>query len=189
MASRLAERTRSGIHGGICVGGTLLSIVRIVLALVVLQRLLELAYARHNTLALLRRGAVEAGRQHYAAFVVLHATWLIAMAIWIPPYAAANWWLLGAFALLQIARVWVVVSLGPYWTTRVVTLPGAPLIRRGPYRYLRHPNYVVVAGEIAVLPLAFGAVTLAIVFTILNGALLLVRIRVENAALASRRAG
>jgi methyltransferase len=159
-----------------------------VLALVVLQRLLELVYARRNTLALVRRGAVEAGRQHYPAFIVLHAAWLIAMAVWIPPNAAANWWLLGLFVLLQFARVWVVVSLGPFWTTRILSLSGAPLVRRGPYRFLRHPNYAVVVGEIAVLPLAFGAVTIAIVFTILNACLLFVRIRAENAALTSRRA-
>ena len=152
-----------------------------------LQRLAELAYARHNTLSLIRRGAVEAGRQHYPAFIMLHAAWLVAMIICIPPLAPANWWLLGAFGALQIARVWVVASLGPYWTTRVLTLPGAPLVRRGPYRYLRHPNYAVVAAEIAILPLAFDAVIIAIVFSILNACLLYVRIRVENATLVSRR--
>jgi methyltransferase len=162
------------------------TVVRIVLLLVVLQRAIELVYARRNTLALLKRGAIEAGRQHYVFFILLHASWLLAMAIWIPPFAAVSWWLLGVFALLQIARVWVVVSLGPYWTTRVLTLPGAPLVRRGPYRYVRHPNYIVVAAEIAVLPLAFGAVAIAIVFSVLNACLMLVRIRIENATLASR---
>ncbi|MGE0658964.1 MAG: isoprenylcysteine carboxylmethyltransferase family protein, partial [Reyranellaceae bacterium] len=88
---------------------------------------------------------------------------------------------------LQALRVWIVLSLGPYWTTRIVTVPGAPLVRRGPYRYLRHPNYVVVTGEIAVLPLIFGAWEIALVFSILNAALLWHRIRIENAALSTRR--
>jgi methyltransferase len=162
------------------------SVVRIVLAIVVLQRCIELVYARRNTLALLRRGAIEVGGNHYAFFIALHAAWLAAMALWIPPFAAVDWWLLGVFALLQAARVWVVASLGPYWTTRVLTLPGAPLVRRGPYRFVRHPNYIIVAGEIATLPLAFGAVAIAIVFSVLNARLLFVRIRIENAALATR---
>lgn len=89
--------------------------------------------------------------------------------------------------MLQVLRVWTVASLGGYWTTRVISLPGAPLVRHGPYRFLRHPNYAIVCAEIAVLPLAFGAVELAIVFSILNAALLSWRIRVEERALASRR--
>jgi methyltransferase len=157
------------------------------LALVVLQRLIELAYARHNPQALLQRGAVETGRRHYGAFIVLHAAWLLSMALFVPASAPVNWWLLAVFCGLQAARIWVVVSLGPFWTTRILTLPGAPLVRRGPYRYLRHPNYVVVVGEIAVLPLAFGAPVIAVIFTLLNAALLFVRIRVENATLKPRR--
>ena len=89
--------------------------------------------------------------------------------------------------VLLAARAWTIWSLGPYWTTRVITLPGALLVRRGPYRYLRHPNYVVFAGEIAVLPLIFGAWRLALLFSVLNAALLWHRIRVEDAALAPRR--
>jgi methyltransferase len=89
---------------------------------------------------------------------------------------------------LQAARLWVLASLGRFWTTRIVILPGAPLVRRGPYRYLRHPNYLVVAAEIAVLPLVFGAWGIALVFSLLNLVLLIQRIRVEDAALAPRRA-
>ncbi len=162
-------------------------ILWIVLGLVALQRIAELAYARRNTAALLARGGVEAGATHYPLVVALHAAWLAAMAILIPPSTAPNWWLLGLFALLQAARVWVVVSLGEFWTTRVVTLPGAPLVRRGPYRFVRHPNYVVVCCELAVLPLAFGAYAIAIAFSALNAALLFWRIRVENQVLAPRR--
>jgi methyltransferase len=92
------------------------------------------------------------------------------------------------FAALQLMRIWVIASLGPYWTTRIITLDGAPLVRRGPYRFLRHPNYWVVAAEIAVLPLAFGAWPVALVWTILNALLLRLRIRAEDAALEARRA-
>lgn len=96
------------------------------------------------------------------------------------------WPLLVLFALLQLARLWVIASLGPFWTTRVITLPGAPLIRRGPYRWLRHPNYLIVAGEIAVLPLAFGAWTIALVFSVANALLLAYRIRIEEEAALAR---
>ena len=164
-----------------------MSVLWIVLALVAIQRLVELFYANKNTKALLANGAVEVGARHYPLFIALHAAWLASMAIFIPRYAPPNWWLLGVFALLQGLRVWIVATLGPYWTTRIVNVPNAPLVRTGPYRFLRHPNYAVVCAEIAALPLAFGAVTIAVVFTILNAALLSVRIATENAALAQRR--
>ena len=94
---------------------------------------------------------------------------------------------MAAFLALQAARVWVLATLGRYWTTRIITLPDAPLVRRGPYRFVRHPNYLIVAAEIAVLPLVFGAWQIALVFSILNLLLLSHRIRRENAALAGRR--
>jgi methyltransferase len=97
--------------------------------------------------------------------------------------------LLALFVLLQAGRVWVVATLGPYWTTRIITLPGAPLVTGGPFRFVRHPNYLVVTGEIAVLPLAFGAWRIALVFSVLNALLLAWRIRVESGALAARRGG
>lgn len=161
-------------------------VVWIVLALVALQRILELIYAHRNAARLLQRGGSETGASHYPLFVLLHAAWLIAMAVLIPPAAAPVWWLLGVYAGLQILRVWTVASLGERWTTRVIALPGAPLVRRGPYRFLRHPNYAIVCAEIAILPLAFGAVEIAIVFSILNAALLAWRIRIEEGALARR---
>jgi methyltransferase len=161
----------------------------VIVALVALQRLVELVYAGRNTRALLRDGAVETGHGHYPLFVILHAAWLatIAAVIVRTPNLTVHWWLVAAFALLQIARIWVIASLGPYWTTRIVTPRDAPLVLRGPYRFLRHPNYVVVVLEIAVLPLAFGQVAVALVFTLLNAALLTVRLRDENRALAARR--
>jgi len=160
-----------------------MSVLWIVLALVAAQRVVELVYARRNERRLLATGGVEAGASHYPLIVAVHAAWLLAMAVTIPPQTPPNWWLLGAYVLLQAARVWVIASLGPYWTTRVVTVPGTVLVRRGPYRYLRHPNYAIVAAEIAVLPLAFGAVAIAVAFTVLNAAVLTWRIRVEDGAL------
>lgn len=164
-----------------------MSVLWIVLALVAAQRVVELVYAQRNAARLLRRGAVEAGAEHYPLIVLLHAGWLAAMALSIAPSTPPNWWLLGVYGALQVLRVWTVASLGPYWTTRVITLAGEPLVRRGPYKYVRHPNYAIVCAEILVLPLAFGAVEIAIVFSVLNAALLAWRIRVEERAIASRR--
>lgn len=159
----------------------------IVLALVVVQRLAELIYANRNTKRLIARGGVEVGAIQYPFIVLLHAAWLVTMAIAIPPSTRPNWWLLALYVALQPLRLWTIATLGPYWTTRIVTLPGTPLVRRGPYRFFRHPNYVVVCAEIAILPLAFGAVEIAIVFSILNASLLSWRIRVEERALTPRR--
>jgi methyltransferase len=162
-------------------------IAYIVIALVALQRLAELIYAERNTRALKRRGAVEIGRAHYPLIVAVHAAWLVTIAILLPKVVRIDFVLLGVFVVLQGLRIWVLASLGPYWTTRIITLDGAPLIRRGPYRFLRHPNYAVVIGEIAVLPLVFGEIWVAAAFTVLNAAVLTLRIRQENQALAARR--
>ena len=161
--------------------------IYLILALVALQRMVEIVYAQRNTRALLARGAVEIGRGHYPLIVLLHAAWLTAIVLLLPQDAAIHWIPMAAFVLLQLARVWVIATLGPYWTTRIITLPDAPLVRSGPYRFVRHPNYLVVAGEILALPLAFGETGVALVFSALNGAVLAWRIREENAALASRR--
>lgn len=158
-----------------------------VIGLVALQRLIEVRYAERNTKALLARGAVEVGRSHYPLIVLLHAAWLAAIVLALPRAPSINWPWLGLFALLQAARVWVIASLGPYWTTRIITLKDAPLVRRGPYRFVRHPNYLVVAGEIAALPLAFGEVWVAFAFTLLNAGMLAWRIRQEETALLPRR--
>lgn len=159
----------------------------LILGFVVLQRLGELAYARRNTARLLARGGVETGAGHYPLIVLLHGGWLIALAVFVRSGADMNLAPLLVFAALQAARVWVLLSLGQQWTTRVVTVPGAPLVAHGPYRVLRHPNYVIVAAEIAILPLVFGAWEIAVAFSLLNAALLRHRIRIENTALATRR--
>ena len=154
----------------------------VIMALVTLQRLAELVIAARNTRALRARGAIEIGRGHYPAMVALHAGWLIAL--WLTAGGrAVSWPLLGVFIVLQGLRVWVLATLGGRWTTRIMVLPGAPLVTAGPFRFLRHPNYCVVVGEIAVLPLVFGLVGLAVAFSVLNAAMLWVRIRAEERGL------
>ena len=156
----------------------------LILGFVTLQRLGELWLSNRNTRALLARGAREHGARHYPLIVAIHAGWL--GALWfLAPGQPIHWWLIGLFALLQLARLWVIASLGPRWTTRIIVLPQAPLVRRGPYRFLDHPNYWVVTAEIAVLPIAFGLWGAAFLFTLLNAGALAVRIRTENRALAS----
>jgi methyltransferase len=155
-----------------------------VLAVVTLQRLGELVLAERNTRRLLAKGAHEVGRGHYPFVVAVHAGWL------------ATLWLLGPgpplhvvplilYIILQAARVWVLTSLGERWTTRIIVLPGAPLVRHGPYRWLDHPNYWIVVAEIALLPLVFGLPEVAAIFSALNGIVLWIRIREENKALAA----
>ena len=157
-----------------------------VLALVAAQRLAEMLWAGHNTRRLLAQGAREVGRRHYPLFIALHAAWLSAILATTPFDRPPDWALLGLFGLLQFGRLWVIWTLGRFWTTRIVTLDAMPLVRFGPYRLTRHPNYWIVAAEIAVLPLAFGNWTVAVVFSVLNAALLRHRIRIEDAALAGR---
>ncbi|MDR6289969.1 MULTISPECIES: isoprenylcysteine carboxyl methyltransferase family protein [Inquilinus] len=160
--------------------------VQVVALLVAAQRLGELVYARRNESRLRDRGAVESGASHYPLFILLHGGWLLAIFLLVPADRAPSWPLLALFVLLQAGRIWVVATLGPYWTTRILSLPGAPLVRRGPYRWVRHPNYLIVTAEIAVLPLAFGAWWIALVFSIANALLLRHRIGVEQQALAGR---
>jgi len=155
--------------------------------LVAAQRLGELALARRNTARLLARGGQEVDAGHYPLIVALHAGWLVAVFLAVPADTAPIWPWLVPFLLLQAGRVWVIASIGEYWTTRIVTVPDAPLVRRGPYRWLRHPNYLVVVGEIALLPMAFGAWAVAAVFSVANLALLTWRIRVEDQVLEPRR--
>ncbi len=163
-----------------------MSLPQALVMLVLAQRLAEVLWARRNERRLLAQGAIEIGARHYPLFFLLHGAWLASLALLVPANAPLFWPLLLAFVLLQAARLWVIASLGRYWTTRIITLPGAPIVRRGPYRWLRHPNYAIVAAEIAVLPLVFGAWPIALVFSVLNTLLLRHRIRLEEQALASR---
>lgn len=165
-----------------------MSALWLVVGLVALQRLGELVYSRINERRLIAEGGREVGAGHYPLLVGLHLAWLISLLLNVPATAPVAWPYLALFLVLQGARLWVMASLGRFWTTRIITLPGRPLVRRGPYKYLRHPNYLVVAGEIALLPLAFGAWRIALVYSLLNAVLLWHRMRVEDRALAPRRA-
>jgi methyltransferase len=160
----------------------------VLLSLVTIERLAELWLARRNTAALLSRGGVEVAAGHYPLIVLLHAAWLSGLWVlaWSRP-VSLPW--LGVFLMLQLLRAWVLLTLGGRWTTRIIVLPGAPLVASGPYRYLSHPNYLVVVGEIAVLPLCFGLLWYALAFSAANAVVLTIRIRAETAALAGARHG
>jgi methyltransferase len=153
----------------------------VLLAAVTLERLCELWLARRNTAALLAQGAQEVASGHYPLIVLLHTFWLAGLWAlgWGSPLRL-GW--LAVFLALQIPRVWVIATLGGRWTTRIVVLPGAPLVKHGPYRFVNHPNYLVVIGEIAVLPLCLGLPWYALVFSIANIAVLGIRVRAETAA-------
>ena len=159
----------------------------LILGLVTVQRLSELVVARRNTRALLANGGVERGASHYPLMVALHATWLAGL-WWLGWDRPANLAWVGVYAVLEILRLWVLLSIGRRWTTRIIVVPGETLVRKGPYRFIPHPNYAVVAAEIAVLPLVFGLVEFAVVFSVLNAAMLWLRIRAEGAALIDARA-
>lgn len=160
-----------------------MTVLYAIIALVVVERLAELAIARRNTALLIAGGGVEHGRGHYPLLVILHGCWLLAMVILIPENTRPNWWLLGIFLALQPVRYWIIATLGQRWTTRLIVMPDTQPIQTGPYRWLRHPNYAVVAAEILLLPLAFGAWEIALGFSALNAAILSIRISAENRAL------
>ncbi len=157
-----------------------------ILGFVTLQRLVELRFADRNSSRLLGDGAVEFGRAHYPFIIALHMLWLAALWWWAPG-RPIDIPLLVLFALLQLGRVWVISTLGERWTTRIIVKPGATLVRKGPYRFLNHPNYLIVTLEIAVLPLVFGLWRIALLFSLFNAAILAIRIGEENRALASLR--
>jgi methyltransferase len=160
----------------------------ILLLLATLQRVIELVISRRNTRALLAEGAYEVGRGHYPVIVFLHSAWLVALWAMVA-FDRTDFQALPAIAYLavQSLRIWTLASLGRYWTTRVIEAPRSPLVRSGPYRFLRHPNYVVVVLEMGLLPLALGSWPLALGFSIANAIVLAWRIRVEDMALATRR--
>jgi methyltransferase len=159
-----------------------MSFAAIILTLVTLQRLGELVIARRNTEKLMARGAIEIGARHYPFIVALHAAWLGTLWLY-GRNQEINLAALGVFVVLQGLRVWILSTLGPRWTTRIIVLPGEPLVSSGPYRYISHPNYAVVVGEFAILPLALHLPWIALIFTILNAGVLVIRIRAETHAL------
>jgi methyltransferase len=153
------------------------------LAYLTVQRVAELWWAKENEQRLFAAGGIEYGRSHLLLIVALHAAWMAGL--WVLGYdrSVAPFYL-ALFIVLQMARFWVLVTLGRRWTIRIIAVPGETLVVRGPYRFLRHPNYAVVSAEIAVVPLALGLPIYALVFSILNALVLAVRIPAENAALA-----
>jgi methyltransferase len=153
------------------------------LAFLVAQRLSELAWSARNTSRLLAAGGIEFGRGHYPLLVMLHAAWLFGLCA-LASGRPVDLPCLVAFVLLQLGRLWVLASLGPRWTTRIVVIPGTSLVTTGPYRLLRHPNYLIVTGEIGVVPLAFDLPGFAALFFVLNALVLAIRVRAENTALA-----
>jgi methyltransferase len=158
------------------------------LALATLQRLVELVIASRNTRALLAEGAYEVGRGHYPAIVFLHVAWLAVLwAFLLFGLTLFQPWAAIAYLAVQPLRIWAMASLGRYWTARIIVVPDAPLVRKGPYRFIRHPNYLVVVLEIALLPLALGSWPLALGFSLVNAIVLAWRIRTEDTALAERR--
>lgn len=159
----------------------------VLLGLVTAQRAAELVLSNRNTRRLKARGAFEVAPRHYPLMVAMHAAWLVSL--WVFGHdQPLNVIALIVYLFLQILRFWVMRTLGARWTTRIIVLPGEPLVSAGPYRYLTHPNYAVVAGEIAVLPLVLGLPWVAVVFTMLNAGILFIRIRAENRALEAARA-
>ena len=162
-----------------------MSLLQWIVIAVALQRLGELVLSHRNGAKLRAKGGVEVGSGHYPLMVALHAGWLVALFFATPTDATVSWLLLTVFLLLQTGRIWVIPTLGERWTTRIISLPNAPLIRRGPYRWLNHPNYLIVIAEIAVLPLAFGQWKLALGFSLANLLVLYWRVWVENTALNS----
>jgi methyltransferase len=153
------------------------------------ERVVELLVARRNAAWTLARAGVEHGRGHYPVMVALH-TGLLAWCLLEPALAgrpflpALGWPMLALVVLAQALRWWCVTTLGPYWNTRVIVVPGARLVGAGPYRFLRHPNYVAVVLEVAALPLVHSAWLTATIFSGANAVLLTVRVRCENTALA-----
>jgi methyltransferase len=154
------------------------------LAFLTIQRLIELWWAKRNETQLLAAGGIEYGRSHFPLIILFHAAWM--GGLWLLAYdRPVDVLFFAMFVILQVARLWVLLTLRRRWTVRIIVLPGERLVARGPYRFLRHPNYAVVSGEIAIVPLALGLPIYALLFTVLNAAVLAVRIPAENAALAS----
>lgn len=155
------------------------------LIFIVTQRLGELYIAKKNTAALLEKGAVEYGAWHYPFMVTLHSFWVAALLL-AGHVEVINFLWLAIFAILQFFRLWILTSLGERWTTRIIVLD-EPLVLAGPFKYFKHPNYMLVVAEIFVAPMVLGLWQMAIVFSVLNAAMLFVRIREEEKALAHLR--
>lgn len=160
----------------------------IIFALVILQRLIELGIAKRNAAYIRALGGYEVGAEHYRWIVLLHASFFASLLLETVERGHLNMMPavlpFAVFLGAQVLRVWCLRSLGRFWNTRIFILPGSDPVRRGPYRFLRHPNYTVVAFELFTLPLAFGALYTALLFSLLNALILRVRIRIEEQSLS-----
>ena len=161
----------------------MLNVFYIIILFICLQRFIELLYSNYNTKKLLNKGAKEYYKKHYPLFIILHSCWLTSLIIFISPNSSINYILLSVFILLQFLRIWVLVSLGQFWTTRIIRLKGAKLVTKGPYKWIKHPNYIIVFFELLILPLVFSSWIIALIFTIFNSLLLAYRIHLENKVL------
>lgn len=159
------------------------------MTVVIIQRLTELTIAKRNEKQLLSEGAVEYGSDHYKFIVLLHVLFFISLVVEFilrgshSELNTINYLFLVFFIILQVSRIWVLKTLGKYWNTKILRTHGIQLIRSGPYKYLKHPNYIIVVCEIFTIPMIFNLYYTAIIFTILNALILTVRIKVENEAL------
>ncbi len=156
----------------------------VILCAITLERIAELPIARANTRRLLAAGGVEHSPGHYPAIVLLHVIWLAALWWWGRDAPVSMFWL-GLVILVGMLRVWTLVSLGRRWTTRIITVPGEKLVARGPYRFVKHPNYWIVVAEVAAVPMVFGLWQIAVIFSIANAVMLAIRISAENRALSA----
>lgn len=162
----------------------------LLMLLLLFQRVTELLLCRRNRKRLFARGGIEYGQEHYPAMVAIHSLFYISLIIEYT-FASKGWnpyWPFWLAVLLsaEALRIWVFASLGPYWNTRIVLVPGADIVKKGPYRFIRHPNYVVVVLEVLSIPMLCGAYWTAVVFSILNLWILRVRIRAEEKALSAQ---
>lgn len=161
-----------------------MSVLWIALGLIALQRVATIALSVRNSQRLLARGGIEAAPVQFPLIAAAQFAWLLCMAVLIPPQTVPQWWLLGLCAAIEIAHCWAILSLGEYWSTRVIVVPGEKLVRRGPYRFVKHPNYLAVFLEVLLLPAAFGAYALGVGFAVLYVLLVAWRLRDENRLLA-----
>ncbi|MDN3016765.1 isoprenylcysteine carboxylmethyltransferase family protein [Paenibacillus sp. BSR1-1] len=156
---------------------------------IILQRIVEVLVAKNNESWMKKRGAIEFGEKHYRFMVLMHSLFFISLLLekllFNRGFSTVWPWVLMIFVLAQFFRIWVIASLGRFWNTKIIVLPDAPAIRKGPYRYIRHPNYFVVTIEFLVIPTLFSAYLTACLFTIFNAIMLAIRIREEENALKS----
>lgn len=158
-----------------------------ILSFVIMQRIIELVIAKRNETVMLSKGAYEVGSEHYPFMIALHVSFFISIIFEVLFFkhtlSTLFPFLFVCFLIVQFIRIWCLVSLGLFWNTKIIILPGANVVKKGPYKFLRHPNYIVVCSEILLLPLMFNAFFTAFIFTLLNLSMLSVRIPTEEKAL------